>query len=187
MIIYSIYKIVNHINGKVYIGMTRKGVKRFKTHIYLSKCKKPQILIQEKIGQYGADNFSFSILYQTKDLEHAKDMESHFIGDYDSLVPKGYNIHVGGNYATNYTVSENTMKSMFFNNPGSTIESLKKKTSLIQAKNHITGTTIIIEDRKTFSEEQNIPYTSIGWAIQHNKTLKNGWQFSYLIKRTMGK
>ena len=75
---------------------------------------------------------------------------------------------------------------MLTNNPGKTKESLDKKTSVIQAKNIITGETLIVKNRKTFAEQNDIPYTSIGWALQHQKTLKNGWHFSYIKKRTMG-
>jgi len=63
---------------------------------------------------------------------------------------------------------------------------LKYVGGLSQIKNIITNETLIIKDRKLFSEEKNIPYPSIGWAIQNKKTLKNGWQFTYLKKRTMG-
>ena len=186
MIIYSIYKIVNLVNGKVYVGMTRQGEKRFKKHIALANSKSPQILVQTKIKQHGAENFCFSILYETKDLEHAKKMESYFIMNLETLVPKGYNIHSGGNYCYEFNVSDMTKQRMIYNNPGSSKESLIKKSSVIQAENKTTGLVILVENRKQFSKEYNIPYTSIGWAIQHNRTLKSGWAFSYVKKRTMG-
>jgi len=187
MIIYSIYKIVNTINGKVYIGMTRKQRdKRFKEHISLSKTSKPQILIQQKIKQYGQNSFNFSIIFQTKDVEHAKKMESHFISEYNCIVPNGYNIHTGGNYCYTFTTSDKVKIRMRTNNPGCTEKALKEKTSTIQAKNMITNQTFIVENRKTFAENNKIPYSSIGWAIQNNKILKNEWQFTYLKRRIIG-
>jgi group I intron endonuclease len=187
MIIYSIYKIVNTLNGKVYVGMTKKlNNKRFKQHICLSKGKSPQLLIQKKIKELGTKHFCFDIIFQTKNGEHAKEMESHFILEYNCLAPHGYNIHKGGNYSYVRNTPNELLQRMLNNNPGKTKESLEKKTSVIQAKNVITNETLIIKDRKLFSEKYNIPYPSIGWAIQNEKTLKNGWQFTYVKKRTMG-
>ena len=192
MIIYSIYKIVNHINGKIYIGMTRQeDDKRFKQHIAFSKITKPQLLIQTKIKEYGEDNFSFTIIFQTKVVEIAREMEAYFIKEHNSLVPIGYNIHSGGNYCDNYAsfseeVKKRISQKMKMNNPGCTKESIEKKTSIIQAKNYITNECLLITDRKKFAEDNNIPYTSIGWAIQHEKTLRNGWHFTYVKKRVMG-
>jgi group I intron endonuclease len=187
MIIYSIYKIVNTVNGKVYIGMTRKsGNKRFRDHLNHSKSKKNKLLIQRKLAEYGSNCFQFFIIFQTRDVDYAKKMESHFIVEYNSLVPKGYNIHTGGNYAREFRTSDKIKERMLNDNPGKTKEALIKKSSTIVAENVLTKEIIVVEDRKKFAEDKNIPYSSIGWAIQHNKTLQNGWHFSYVKKRTMG-
>lgn len=167
--------------------MTKKqNNKRFKDHLYFSGYKNPQILIHHKIKQYGSEQFIFSIIFQTKDIEYAKQMESYFITEYCSLVPKGYNIHPGGNYRCVVLASDKVKQRMIKNNPGNTKESIIKKTSILEAKNHLTNEIIIVENRKQFSKKYQIPYTSIGWAIQNNKTLKCGWSFSYITKRTMG-
>jgi group I intron endonuclease len=186
MIIYSIYKIVNNVNGKVYIGMTKQREKRFKIHSYLSESDSPQLLIQKKMKEYGKYNFHFEIIYETLSLSHCQKMESFFIKDFDTLTPKGYNVHTGGNYSTVHKASEKLKHRMKHDNPGKTELSLYKKTSVIEAKNLITNQTFVVENRKLFAEANDIPYTSIGWALQHGKNLKNTWYFSYVRRRTMG-
>lgn len=184
MIIYSIYKVVNQITGKCYIGMTKEGKKRFSRHITLSK-NKPQLLIQKIIQKYNQENFSFEIIFQTKDVEFCKEMETYFITEFKTIVPNGYNIHSGGNYCP--VIKRNSCRErMLIDNPGKTEESIKKKTSIIQAVNIITNQTYIVANRKEFAKENNLQYTSIGWAIQKKKPLKNEWLFSYVEKRTMG-
>jgi hypothetical protein len=184
MIIYSIYKIVNQITGKIYIGITKQANKRFNKHINHANSK-PQLLIQKKIRQYGKDNFTFHIIFQTKDIEYCKIMESYFITEYDTLAPKGYNIHTGGNYCPIKT-RDNCRQRMLLNNPGNTEESIKKKTSTILAFNYNTKESIIVANRKEFAKQNNLEYTSIGWALQNKKPLKNEWFFTYINKRTMG-
>jgi group I intron endonuclease len=184
MIIYSIYKVVNRVNGKVYIGYTDNMNRRKSSHKHLSLVKKSKGIFHKAIRKYGMENFDWSIIYQSKDKNHCKNtMEKFFIRENNCRIPNGYNVTPGGDGGL---ICEKTLQRMINDNPGKTKESLLKKTSIIIAENMITKEVITVENRKDFSKQKGIPYTSIGWAIQHNKTLKNGWKFSYLKKRTMG-
>ncbi len=181
MIIYSIYKFVNKINGKVYIGFTNNPKRRKSCHKHLAQFRKTKSLFHKAIRKYGLENFHWQIIYQSKDKDHCKNvMEKFFIKENNSISPKGYNITPGGDGGILY---EKVLQRMLTNNPGKTKESLDKKTSVIQAKNIITGETLIVKNRKTFAEQNDIPYTSIGWALQHNKTLKNVWLIYNASKR----
>lgn len=100
MEIYSIYKITNIINNKSYIGWTSRDVNiRIKEHLYKNKTKNrsPISFASEK---YGAENFIHSIIYQSKDYEHSREIETHFIIEHNTLVDTiggyGYNIDLGG-------------------------------------------------------------------------------------------
>ena len=187
MTTYSIYKITNKITSKVYVGLTNNPEVRFKKHIWLSTKPNKQ-LIHHSINKHGSDNFKFDVVYQTKEVDHAKKMESFFISEENSMCPNGYNAHPGGNYTP--LESRNTNKArqrmLSSDNPGITKESIEKKSSTILAQNILTKETIIVSNRKEFSETYNIPYSSIGWAVQHNKCLNNTWKFEYINKRTMG-
>jgi group I intron endonuclease len=98
MIIYSIYKVVNQINGKVYIGFDSKWPNRVKKHKwnYLKSKQKKNFRFYCALRKYGWDNFKWEIIYQSKDGQHClKVMESHFIQEYDSYL-NGYNMTLGG-------------------------------------------------------------------------------------------
>ena len=94
MIIYSIYKSVNKINGKVYIGFDCDWPNRKRIH----KCNYSRLKYKfyNAIKKYGWDNFEWEVIYQSKDRDHTlKVMESHFIQEYDSFI-NGYNSTLGG-------------------------------------------------------------------------------------------
>lgn len=93
---YCIYKHINNINKKVYIGQTcqiptyrwgrnGEGYKN-SPHFY------------ESIKKYGWENFSHEILYTDLTKEEANLLEKQLIQKYKSRDPKyGYNSQIGGN------------------------------------------------------------------------------------------
>jgi group I intron endonuclease len=94
MIIYTIYKCVNTINGKVYVGFDSQWPNRQKIH--KSNHKKVCYKFYNAILKYGWENFEWTIIYQSKDREHTlKTMEPQFIKEYDSF-KNGYNSTLGG-------------------------------------------------------------------------------------------
>lgn len=97
--IYSIYSIINQVNQKVYIGWTsRDPESRFHEHQSTRKPKyQERSAISYAIEKYGIDNFTFQVIYQSLDYDHSRQIESHFISEYQSLVEQhGYNKDFGG-------------------------------------------------------------------------------------------
>lgn len=118
-----IYKITNIVNGKIYIGKTKKyygnnhirirGINnRFKRHIQDAINQKnycPQLC--NAIRKHGANNFTIEQLTMCK-LEITSDLEKAFISFYKSTDRKiGYNIAEGGG-STSCNVSEETRKKI---------------------------------------------------------------------------
>jgi group I intron endonuclease len=94
MIIHTIYKFVNTINGKVYIGFDSKWPNRIVVH--KSSSKNQDTKFYRAIRKYGWDKFEYSVLYQSYDKDHTlKVMENYFINEYDSF-HNGYNSTLGG-------------------------------------------------------------------------------------------
>jgi group I intron endonuclease len=94
MVIYTVYIATNKFNSKVYIGYTNNLKKRITQHFVDSKTKKTKFYTA--IRKYGFENFTFNILYQSKDGEHCLTvMEPYFIKEYNSY-EKGYNGDLGG-------------------------------------------------------------------------------------------
>jgi group I intron endonuclease len=92
----GIYCFRNIINDKRYIGQ-HKGInfeKRWNQHKKKSnKC----VAIRNAIQKYGIDSFDISIIELCYENQEALDkLEIHYIKDFNSLVPHGYNLQTGG-------------------------------------------------------------------------------------------
>lgn len=113
---YLIYRHINKINGKSYIGQTSNLKKRIGNQGsgYLSKKKNgeyAQPAFAFAILKYGWDNFETEILKENLTLEEANFYEFYYIEEYESEVVtgKGYNIQKGGH---NSPLSEKTKEKI---------------------------------------------------------------------------
>lgn len=89
----SIYKIVNLVNGKIYIGQTIQRINaRWMAHKKPSN-KNP---IGDAIKKYGLENFTIEEIASCTDMLDLNFAEQIIIAQYDCLVPKGYNLIEGG-------------------------------------------------------------------------------------------
>jgi group I intron endonuclease len=96
MNIYSIYKTLNKINGKIYIGFDSNWPRRKLEHKSHSKDNCETQILHKAIKKYGWDNFEWEVIYQSKDYEHCLNvMENYFIKEYKSF-GDGYNMTKGG-------------------------------------------------------------------------------------------
>lgn len=93
-----IYKIVNTINNKVYIGYTSQTIqKRFIQHCSDAKINKDNSILHQAMRKYGRENFLIESLYEFDEkVEEWQNLEKSYILQYDSLAPNGYNILEGG-------------------------------------------------------------------------------------------
>lgn len=90
-----IYKMENKLNGKVYIGQTRRSFEqRISEHINGAK-RGEDFHIGQAIRKYGIENFDCSIIAETDDINVLNDMEEFYIKKYNS-VETGYNLAYGG-------------------------------------------------------------------------------------------
>jgi group I intron endonuclease len=106
---YQIYKLQNKINGKVYIGKTKRTLPvRMKDHRNTSCCT----YLHRAIKKYGEDAFSKEILYTTTDESDVCIKEREFILQYNSLAPNGYNLVLDTNRGrTSHQITRNLMAS----------------------------------------------------------------------------
>ena len=93
----GIYKIVNKINNKVYIGQSINIDKRIKEHFWKSQCEKDvsyNSALHNAIRKYGKENFEWEVIEECK-IEEIDEKERYYIQFYNSLTPNGYNILEG--------------------------------------------------------------------------------------------
>ena len=87
-----IYCITNEINGKKYIGQTRRTLeRRWKEHCWRDNDQ----LITRAIKKYGKGNFNMKVLEKC-DKENLNNREMYWIAFHNTYEGEGYNTHKGG-------------------------------------------------------------------------------------------
>jgi group I intron endonuclease len=125
----SIYKILNKVTGKVYIGQTKsKSTIRWNCHKRnLRKGKHYNNHLQSAWIKYGEDSFIFEVIDCSTNLEELNNLEVYWIEFYNSTNrEKGYNLESGG--GANKIVSDETRLKMSKN--GSSEKNLSRITKI---------------------------------------------------------
>ena len=96
--ISGIYRIINKLNNKVYIGQSKDISRRYKEHFSKRYCFSCKDHLHYSMLHYGFENFTFEILKETYDLDY---WEKFLIQIHNSCNPDfGYNLTTGGNFGT---------------------------------------------------------------------------------------
>lgn len=100
----KIYKIINNVNNKIYIGCTVNSLeKRFYEHLY--RCFKTDYKskLYNSIKKYGEENFTIELIEEC-DVSNIYETEKKYIEMYDSY-KNGMNSTFGGEGCLGYTHS----------------------------------------------------------------------------------
>jgi len=107
-----VYKIINKVNGMLYIGITTKSIEhRWKMHLNWAKSMKPYKL-HEALNIFGKDNFSIEQIDSAEDFKILKDLEKKHIKSYNCIYPNGYNLTAGGQGVLGLKFSDETKKKL---------------------------------------------------------------------------
>lgn len=121
-----VYRIVNLVNEKCYVGITRKTFKQrypgrdWWTSSSINRC------LKDAVKKYGPANFKVEILEHSIDLDKLEEREIYWIEFFKSTAPNGYNLTSGGNYKTK--VSEESKLKNSISNRGRVPYNKGKKT-----------------------------------------------------------
>lgn len=92
-----IYKTVNLINGKIYIGQKRSNV--FLHNKYLGS----GVILKKAISKYGVENFKVELLEECETFDSLNEREIYWIDFYNSRSREiGYNVAKGGSNLNEY-------------------------------------------------------------------------------------
>lgn len=102
----KIYKIINDINDKVYVGKTMNTIeKRFKEHCADSTRRDEESRpLYRAMNKYGVEHFSIHLIEECAD-EEASVREQYWIGFYKGYT-EGYNATLGGDGKSYIDISE---------------------------------------------------------------------------------
>lgn len=160
-----IYKITNKINGKIYIGQTRKTpYDRFKQHLR-DACRLDNAL-SRAVRKYGKQNFYIEQIEECETDQDLNYREIYWIKYFNSIDKKiGYNCNSGGNY---YVLNEETRKKISDSHKGKILsEQTKQKISEHHAdvsleKNPMYGKFHSPIAKQNMSEKKKIKYIGAG-------------------------
>jgi group I intron endonuclease len=98
-----IYRIVNKINGKQYIGQSEQDDinDRWRGHIYCINNDKGCPLLTDAFRKHGLDNFRFEVIVICFDEDRYR-FEKEYIKLYNTMAPNGYNLTEGGEPGGNF-------------------------------------------------------------------------------------
>jgi hypothetical protein len=96
---YHIYKIINLINHKIYIGRHYGNIE--------DKYSGSGLLLNKAYKKYGKNNFKKELIEINNNLLENKNREKFWIKELNSFQPNGYNINEGGDGGDNLTNNPN--------------------------------------------------------------------------------
>lgn len=92
--IYSVYKIFNLVNPKIYVGRTSLSIKtRLSAHLSV-RCDVNKNQLYKDIEIFGKDKFFIETIEQSFDQKESVEREFYWINTLNTLVPNGYNIKI---------------------------------------------------------------------------------------------
>ena len=128
-----IYLITNTINQKQYIGFTTKSPEKRLVEHFKDKRNRH---VCNSLRFYGLDKFTIEVLYQSKQLDHCKNvMEPYFIAEYNTYKGVGYNMTLGGEGTPGKHWSEESKLKISKANKGRK-HSEKTKQNMREAQKH---------------------------------------------------
>ncbi len=139
-----IYKIENNINGKIYIGQTKKDVA-----VRVAKHKREnRYYIQKALNKYGLESFTVSVIDESDDQKVLDEKERQWIKVFGCRAPKGYNCTDGGDGVRGYEYTDEAKLKMSLANLGKVpSEETRQKMRLA-----MTGRTVADDVKRRISE-----------------------------------
>jgi group I intron endonuclease len=113
-----IYKYINKINGKAYIGRTLEERRRKAHHKSLALNRSDSMPFHRAIRKYGWDSFEYEVLYKNvpEDLLNIAEMYAIYV--HDTFGSCGYNTNEGGGGQQGFSYSKDTKRKISENRKG---------------------------------------------------------------------
>lgn len=179
---FYVYKIINKINNKIYVGQTTETLKkRFKRHCGYQLNNDDHL--HRAMKKYGIENFSIELIEEVNNQEELDEREYYWI-QYYNAINEGYNIKDTKGKCGGDTLSNNkNLKIIKQKLSNSKKGKLNPNARKIKAINIETKTEYYFDTLKECQLKLNIPYHSIiSKRCRHiiKKPYQNLWIFEYI-------
>ena len=134
-----IYKVINKINDKMYIGQTSYSLNhRINAHMIEVRKKVVNNIFHNAIRKYGIKNFEWNILIECSSQKELNSKEQFFIKKYKTLNPNGYNMTFGGKTMSGFKHKPESNLKNRLSHLGKlrSLETKQKISNSISGKNH---------------------------------------------------
>lgn len=150
--IMYIYKILNLVNNKVYIGQTRLGKSRWVNHrAKFNTNSHPNKHLQSAWNKYGEDSFKFEVIEECSTLAELDVCETKWIIEHNATDKRfGYNSTTGGN--SGFIMSKEVRKKMSVLKTGFKHSDETKRKISINHSRHSLGKRHSDETKRKISE-----------------------------------
>ena len=203
---FIIYKIINQINNKIYIGQTIKTLEQRWTRHVDNARNGSECIIHRAIRKYGKDNLLLKILFYCTSKEEANKKEIETISKLSAKVPIGYNATNGGEGSVGCIASDATRKRMSMSKLGNenrlgckTTDETKAKLSIAMTGHKYWGPATRTDEWKAmisatnkgkqyrlghkFTEEHKEKLKIAGLKHRHTEQSKAKMRASWIIRK----
>ena len=181
-----IYKTINLVNGKCYIGQTvqKNFIKYWLDHLKSAfRDKSTKKIFYNAIRKYGPENFMFEVLEFCDSKEELDEMEFHYIKQYKSFYLEenfcGYNMTWGGDGIVGFKLSKESIdkakNTWILTGRNFKISTLKKeywlnKERIFKKYKCITpeGNVVIIDNLNIFCKENNLSICTFSRTLNYS-------------------
>jgi group I intron endonuclease len=181
-----IYKITNKVNGKIYVGQSKKSIEdRFQRHIKAAR-KKCNRYLYDAMNHYGYDNFIIEVIETDIEKEQIDEREQFWIKELSTLMPNGYNMTKGG--GGGYTVEfwDEERKKEWYRNQGNKRRGKRppewresiRQASFLREQSKNQETKKIISDKISNTLKEKYESGEIDINVPAPKFGKDNWNYT---------
>ena len=105
-----IYKAKNKINDMEYIGQTTTSLRK-RISVHKASIGNKETYFSHALKKY-KDNFKWKVIEKCNSKEELDEMEFHYIKQYNTLRPNGYNLTLGGEGNVGWNPSKETKRKL---------------------------------------------------------------------------
>lgn len=104
-----IYKVINKVNNKVYVGQTTRSLEERKIQHLSNADRGCNFIFHRAIRKHGEDNFDWVVLEKCSNIDKLNKREEQWIKKLNTISPNGYNLRSGGENSSVHIGTKNKM------------------------------------------------------------------------------